>query len=473
MRSTGTNVNAGSRVRLLSGFSGAAALLTATVVVTASLLASCRSRTAETFGLKVEIETRKLSNGLTVILAEDHTIPVVSYQTWYRVGSVDERPGLTGISHLFEHLMFKGTEKYGPKEFFQQLEAKGAEVNAFTTRDYTVYYENFIPSLTDKVIEMEADRMAHLKLTEELLQSERMVVFEERRLRTDNSSEGRMQEALWNLAYRAHPYRWPVIGYPEDLAAITLEHVRSYFRTHYQPANATVVVVGDFDPGKVFARIKKEYGEIPALPRPRREIPAEPEQGEERRLLLHDEVASERFSQAYHVTSADEDDSYALDVLANILFAGTTSRAYRRIVDEKDLAVEIGGSAFTPTYRGLFFISGIMKNGVTAAEAEKLLDEVIREVQEKGVSDEEVQVAVKQLTVQLVDGVRTPHGLGIMIGTVQTTFGTLDRFADDLAKYLKVSAADVRRVAQKYLIPNNRSVVVLSPKRTASSGVAR
>src|SRR6185312_13768503 len=154
----------------------------------------------------------------------------------------------TGISHLFEHLMFKGTPKYGPKQFFQELEAKGAEVNAFTTRDYTVYYESFTPDLLPKVVDMESDRMANLILTDDVLATERAVVFEERRMRTDNTPEGRMQEALWQLAYRRHPYQWPVIGYPQDLLAITTQQLRQYFRAHYQPANAALVVVGDFNP---------------------------------------------------------------------------------------------------------------------------------------------------------------------------------------------------------------------------------
>jgi len=431
-------------------------------MIVAIAFASCE-KSANDLGIHLSLDSRSLSNGLKVIMVEDHTVPIVSYQSWFRVGSVDEKPGTTGISHLFEHLMFKGTPKYGPKEFFQQLEAKGAEVNAFTTRDYTVYYESFVPNLLEKVIDMESDRMANLTLTDEVLNSERMVVFEERRLRTDNSPDGRIQEALWQEAYHYHPYQWPVIGYPQDLQAITTEKLHDYFKSHYQPANAAIIIVGDFDKDKTFAMIKKYYGGIKAEPRPVRNIKAEPEQTEERRIVLRDQVASERFSEAYHVTAADNDDSYSLDVLANILFEGTTSRAYKKLVEEMDICTGVGGTAFTPTYPGLFNISASMKQGVPASQAEAALGEVISEVQSKGVTEEEVRVAVKQLTVQMVDSVRTPYGLGQLIGIVTTIFGDPNRFAEDLAKYTKIKPSDVQKMAQKYLIPNNRAVVTMVP----------
>ncbi len=419
-------------------------------------------------GIKLKLDRHTLSNGMQVILVEDHTVPIVSYQTWFRVGSVDEKPGITGISHLFEHLMFKGTPKYGPKQFFQQLEARGAEVNAMTTRDYTVYYENFIPTLLDKVIDMESDRMQNLILDAEVLNTERQVVLEERRLRTENTPDGKLQEALWGLSYRVHPYSWPVIGFPDDLMSLTVPTITEYFKSHYQPANGTLVVVGDFDSKETFAKIKAFYEKIPAQKQPKRDIPKEPEQKEERRLVVPDEVASERFSQAYHITAANEDDSYALDVLSNILFEGTTSRAYKRIVEDKDLAVNVSGSSYTPTYPGLFIISGVMKGDVPASKAEVELDSLIKSVQEgQAVTKAEIDQAVRQLTVQLVDSVRTYYGLGQLIGTVQTVFGDPYRFASDLSKYLKVTADDVRRVAVKYLIPNNRSVVTVVPKSSA------
>jgi zinc protease len=425
--------------------------------------AGCEGKIDNPLGINLKIREEKLSNGLLLLMVEDHTVPIVSYQTWFRVGSVDESPGSTGIAHLFEHLMFKGTPKYGAKQFFLQLEAKGAEVNAYTTRDYTVYYENFVPDLIEKVVDMESDRMANLAISEEMLASERLVVLEERRLRTDNSPEGRMQEALWGLSYKRHHYQWPVIGYPQDLISINSAKLTDFFKHHYSPANAAIVIVGDIKPDETYALVKKYYGSIKAQPRPSRRVPAEPEQREERRLTLRDRVASERVALAYHVTSAEQDDSYALDVLANILFEGSSSRAHRRLVEELDIAMGVSGSAYTPTYPGLFIMTITMKAGVPGAKAEAALDDVIRKAQDGLVTDEEIKRAVRQLTVQLVDGVRTPYGLGQLIGTVQTIFGDPRRFANDLNKYFKITAADVQRVAQKYLIPNNRSIVTLVP----------
>ena len=441
-------------------------------LLAAVTLSSCKKE-VEQLGIKLSLDRRILSNGLTVVMVENHSVPVVTYQSWYRVGSVDEEPGITGMSHLFEHLMFKGTKRFGPKDFFRNLEAKGAEVNAFTTRDYTVYYENFTPDLLPKVVDMEGDRLGHLKLDEVIIETEKSVVLEERKLRVDSSPGGQMQEAIWTLAYRRHPYQWPVIGYPSDIAGMSTEQIRDYFQKHYVASNATVVIVGDFDSDKTFDLIKKSYGELPKLPRPERKVRTEPEQTEERRLTLYDQVATERFTHAYHVTSAEDDDSYALDVLANILFEGTSSRAWRRLVEEKDLVASIGGSAYTPTFPGLFIISATMKGSVTSEQAEIELDRVIRQVQEQEVSGDEIHAAVKQLTVHLVDSVRTPYGLGQLLGTVVTILGEPERFAEDLAKYTQVTAKDVKRVAAQYLIPNNRSVVIMAPESKRRKGAGK
>ncbi len=434
-----------------------------TAAVASTMAKTTRAAEENGIGVHLNLQTTILPNGLKVVLIEDHTVPIVSYQTWYNVGSADEHLGITGISHLFEHLMFKGTPQYGPKEFFRQLEAKGAEVNAFTTRDYTVYYENFIPSFLEKVIDMESDRMQNLKLNDDVLNSERMVVLEERRLRTDNTPEGRMQEALWQLSYQVNSYQWPVIGYPQDVLALTLSDLQSWYKTHYQPKNATLVVVGAFQAADALELIKKYYGSIPGLPVPKAQIIAEPEQKEERRLVLHDEESSDRFAEAYHVPSASGEDSYALDILSNILFTGTSSRGWRALVEDRDLALSIAGENYTPAQPGLFIISGTLKSGVKMDQIENALDGVIHKVQDQGVTEEEVRIAVRQLTVQLIDSVRTPYGMGTLVGTANAVLGDPALYASDLVKYLKLKPADVQRVAQVYLQPNNRSVVIMTP----------
>lgn len=414
-------------------------------------------------GLRFPLETRTLANGLKVLVVEDATVPVVAYQTWVSVGSADETFGLTGMAHLFEHLMFKDSLKYGPRAFFNRLEAKGANVNAFTTRDYTVFHETMVPSLLPLAIEMEADRLANLKIDSDLLFTERQVVMEERRLRTENSPEGRMQEAIWALLFKSHPYRWPVIGYEEDLRRMDVRDLEEFFARYYQPGNVTIVVVGAVKAAEAFSRIEAAYAAIPGRPRPRRDLPREPDQDEPRRLVLRDQVASEKVTVAYPSTRASEDDTYALDVLSNILFSGNASRGYRRLVEEKEMALVVGGVNYTPLYPGVFMASATMKAGRSAAEFEKEIDLLVDEVKTSGVSDAEIRTAVRQLTVQTVDSVRTASGLANMIGTVDAIFGDPMRFKEDLAKYSRVTGADVVRVARTYLVPARKNVVTLVP----------
>jgi zinc protease len=414
-------------------------------------------------GLHFTLSQKRLPNGLRILVVEDHTVPLVEYQSWVNVGSVDETFGLTGMAHLFEHLMFKDSERFGPRAFFNQLESRGANVNAFTTRDYTVYHETMVPSLLDQAIALEADRLANLRIDAETLFTERQVVFEERRLRTESSPDGRMQEAIWQLVYNAHPYKWPVIGYPEDLKRMEVGDLEAFFAKYYQPGNVTIVVVGDVSTSDVFSKIEKAYGAIPGRERPKRAIPPEPEQGSARSLELRDEVATEKVMIAYPSTSALEEDTYALDVLSNILFSGSTSRAYRRIVEEKRIALSIGGVNFTPLYRGLFMANATLASGHRAPEVVDEVESLLKDVQAGGVTAEEIETAVRQLTVQTVDSVRTAHGLANLIGTVDAIFGDPMKFSDDLAKYMKVKSEDVLRVARKYLVPSRRNIVTLVP----------
>lgn len=418
-----------------------------------------------TLKMPLNMDQRKLSNGLTVIMIEDFTFPVVSYQTWFRVGSVDEKPGATGLAHLFEHLMFKGTKRFGPKEFFQRLETRGAEVNAYTTRDYTVYYQNFSPPLLPTVIDMEADRMQGLVLNQSLLDTERMVVFEERKIRTDNSPAGKMQEALWLLAFREHPYRNPVIGIPQDLLAMNLEGITKFYKTHYVPSNAAVIVVGAFDREKTFELIKKTYESIPAAKQPSREdIKDEPFPDTERQLQLDENIASEQFSVAYPIPSARDPDSYAIDVLTNILFQGSSSRVFNDLVEVKDLATGVSGNSLTPAYPGLLMIGGVMRIGKKSQTAIDAMDLIFDQVKKQGVRDDEVKTAVRQLTVQTFDNLRTGFGLGQLVGVVHSVLGKASLVRDEISKYSKVTPADVKRVANMFLQPNHRSLIFMTPK---------
>ncbi|MFZ9594597.1 MAG: M16 family metallopeptidase [Bdellovibrionia bacterium] len=415
-------------------------------------------------GLELQIERKVLSNGLEVLLVEDHRVPIISFQTWLRVGSVDEHLGITGVSHLFEHLMFRGTKKYGPREFFQQLETQGAEVNAFTTRDYTVFYENFTPRLLEKVIDLESDRLAHLTVTQDVLDQEKRVILEERQLRGENSVETKMFEALWQLSYRYHPYQWPVMGYVQDLITLPLEALQSFFKTYYQPSNVTLILIGDFKTTEALGWIKKYYEPIASGAQPKREIQSEPPATEERRLILREAVKAEKFAYAYHVGSAQDEDSYALDVLVNILFEGESSQAYQKLVKEKKIATHLQGTCYTPAYPGLLMVSGSMRPRVSSAAAEKEIEALIEKVKLNGVTPEQLKAAIRQLTIHGMDQLRTPYGVGQILGALQMLFRDPKRMMEDFKKYNQVGASDVQRVAQKYLDPNNRVVVTVVAK---------
>ena len=417
--------------------------------------------------LKVPFETHTLSNGLTVITVEDPKASVVSYQTWFQVGSVDETPGLTGVTHAFEHLMFKGTKKYGPRQIFQILEAEGANINAFVTRDYAVFYEEFFPrpGLLEKVIDLEADRLAGLEFDDDAVNNERMILFEERRLKSETGVESRMLDTLWGLAYRRHPYQWPVMGNPMDVLNFTPAYLSDYYKKYFQPGNATLIVIGNFKTPELMKFVKKYYGSIEGRSRPKRSFPTEPPQGEERRFVIREKSASERFAQGFHICSAWDEDSYALDILSNILFEGSSARARHRLVEQLNWVNSLAGSAYTPAYPGMFIIYGSMKAGVPYAKLEAELWKLIVDIQEHSVKPEEVRTAVKQLSLQVVDGIRSPHGIGQLLGTVQSIFKDPKRFSHELDRYQSITPADIQRVAKKYFDLNNRTVVTVMPPK--------
>ncbi|RYZ71728.1 MAG: insulinase family protein [Proteobacteria bacterium] len=453
-----------SRKKMALKFS-VTSLVFALVLTVSGCSTTSRSKEWQSLGLQFDLKEFKLDNGLRVLMVKDPTVPIVSYQTWVNVGSVDEEFGLTGLAHLFEHLMFKGSRNFGPKAFFQELEAKGAAVNAYTTRDYTVYHETFTKDLLSRVIELEADRLSGLNLTDLVLYTEKQVVAEERRLRTENSPDGRMQEALWALAYKSHPYRWPVIGYSEDMNRITIEDLEKFFGRYYQPGNVTLVVVGDFEPREAMEMIRNAYGPIAGHKPDRSSIAREPEQREPRDLILQDAVATTKLQFGYPVTSAEEPDTHALDVMSNILFGGVSSRAYNTLVEEKQLAVGVSGVAYTPAHPGLFLMSAVLRQGVSPEQFEAAWWECVKRLETDGITQEELTSAVRQLTIQTVDSVRTAHGLASLVGTVNAILGDPELYKDDLIKYQKVTAQDVVRVAKKYLRKERQNRVVLNPGR--------
>ncbi len=413
---------------------------------------------------KLDVKRLKLDNGLTVLALEDRALPSVAFHVVYRVGSRNERPGITGLSHLFEHMMFNGSAKYPPKVFDHVIEAGGGSSNAFTTSDTTEYMEEFSTATLDSVLRMEADRMRALKIDRANVEQERGIVKEERRANLDNSPGAEMWELLSNHAFRAHPYRWDTIGFMKDIDAIRVEDARAYFATYYAPNNAVVAVVGDFDTKRLFEAVRRYFGGIPRHAPPRPVVNAEPPQRGETRVSLHRAAELPEVLIGYHGVAQQTPDEPALDLLASILSAGESSRLYRSLVYEKQIATSAwagNDSRFDP---GLFTFSAQAQPGHTAAECEAAIYAAIDDVQKSGVTARELRKAKNMLRVGQVGVYKTNLGRAGMLASYEAKFGDWRVWTRVLPRYEKVTAADVQRAAKRYLTERNRTVVTLVPE---------
>lgn len=441
------------------------------------LVLSAPAKAAESLKVtppKLEVKEHKLANGLRVLMHEDHSVPVATVEVWYHVGSKDERQGRSGFAHLFEHIMFKGSENLAPEEHKNFISSIGGRYNATTDFDRTLYYQTFPSNYLERVLWMEADRMRSLNVSDENFKSERDVVKEERRLRIENPPFGRLFEVVLQNTYAAHPYKILPIGSMADLDAATLEDVRAFHATYYVPDNATLVVGGDFDPGQVTQWIERHFGPIPkgskAIPR---DIPKEPAQTAERRTAdYHPNTPLPAVVFTYHVPEAGTPDLYALEVASNILSAGESSRLYRRMVYEKQIAVAAGGQAIVLEDPGVFFFYTILQAGQKAEDGEKELLAEVGRLQSEAVSEEELAKSKNQLISALVFGRQTVQDKTDAIGYASVILDDLSLVNRELAEYQKVTGADVQRVARTYFKPENRTVVYMLPEamRPAAEG---
>jgi zinc protease len=411
-----------------------------------------------------EIRAHTLSNGLRVRVLPERSAPTVSYYTFFQVGSRNERLGVTGISHLFEHMMFNGAAKYGPKEFDRVLEARGGHSNAYTSNDVTAYYEDFAGEALDTVVDLESDRMRSLRLTADSLEQEREVVKEERRLRTENSVFGLMEEQLEALVFLAHPYRWPVIGWMEDIQRITRDDCEAFFRTYYAPNNAAIYAVGDLDPDETLRLVERAYGDIPAGPRPAPVPQGEPPQRGERRARVRYPAQAPALLAGWRGPAARSPDSAALDVLQVCLAVGESSRLRRRMVQELELAVSISISWGWRIDPGVFLAFAELAPGVQVEKAEEVLWEVLASAATKGVTAAETRRAQALLRSSVLHELATHHGVAHALGQAEALLGDWREAGRALEHYAAVGPRDVKRVAAEYLDPARRSVVVLEPE---------
>jgi len=411
-----------------------------------------------------EIKERLLPNGLKIITLENHKSPVVTFQVWYKVGSRNEVTGKTGISHLLEHMMFKGTTKYGKGEFSSIVARNGGNENAFTSQDYTAYFQNFSSDRLDISLDLESDRMVNLLLDPQEFMLERDVVKEERRLRTEDDPISSMTEDLYAAAFKLHPYHSPVIGWMTDLDNLTRDDIYKHYSEYYRPDNATIVVAGDFITEEIVKKIGHYFGGIPKGNTPREVKIIETEQKGERRFLYKREAQLPYVVYGYHAPNYRDKDHYALEVLSNILSGGKSSRLYQSIVYSKQLALAAGGGyTSVQTDPELFYFYAQLKPGRTVEEAETALNEEIERIKKEYVSEIELQKARNQIEAAFIMGQDSVFYQAMLIGQLETTgagTGYLESYIDEIRK---VTAEDIMRVAQTYFSEDNRTVGVLVP----------
>lgn len=413
--------------------------------------------------LKFEVEKYKLPNGMTVLLYEDHSIPLVSYNTWFRVGSKDERPGITGIAHLFEHMMFKGAKKYSGEAFDSLIHANGGNNNAFTSHDYTGYYIDGPSDKLELFMDIESDRMVDLDITDAKIKTEREVVKEERRKRTDNSVMGTLWEATFDLVYKAHPYRWPVVGWMDDLNRITLKDCKEFYKTFYAPNNATVVIAGDIDKSKVKNLIQKFYGSLPSSEIKPRTYPKEPNQGSIRSREIAKAVQTPTVGMVFKTSRAGDDDTYVLDLIANILGSDQSSRLYKRMVYRSQIVLNVNASSYTPQEPGIFQITASLRSGMTSDNILRVIENELWLLRSKGVTEAELKKAKNQIMMDYVNPLKTIHGKANVLALNETLFGDYQVFFRDLDKYEAVTVGQVQEVAKKYLKPEQKSILKIVP----------
>jgi len=410
------------------------------------------------------VATKTLKNGMKVLVQADRSIPNVALYIFYRIGSRNEHPGTTGLSHFFEHMMFNGAKKFGPGELDKAMEANGAANNAYTNENTTVYQDWFPRSALNLIFDIEADRIQYLSFDPKKIESERGVVASERRTEVDASNSGILDEQLQATAFVAHPYQWPVVGWMSDIEHWTMDDLKHHFEMGYAPNNATMVVVGDVTPEEIFQLCEKYIEPIQQHAPPPSVTTIEPEQMGERRLVVRKAAELPLLQIAYHVPQTNNPDFYALNILRTVLVQGESSRMYQRLIDTDQIALDVGISlspAFDPT---ILKISVQPKQGVDPQKCEAAVYEELDKVKKGSISDKELEKAKNIRLVEFYQQMRTINGRANAIGTYEVFFGDYHKLFNAAKNYSAVTKEDVQRVAQKYFGANNRTVATLIPE---------
>jgi len=405
-----------------------------------------------------------LSNGMKVLLVEVPKAPVATVQVWYKVGSRNEMMGRAGLSHMLEHMMFKGTAKYPKGSFSRIIRKNGGIDNAFTSQDFTAYFENLAADRVELALELEADRMQGLILDNNEFQTEREVVKEERRLRTEDDPQGALVEALFAQAFFSHPYHWPVIGWFADLDAMSLDDLQRHYDTFYSPNNATLIVVGDIKADALLPTIKHLFEPIPKGPSPKQAISVEPEQRGERRFLLKREAQVPFVMMGFRVPNYSSEDSYALDILESILSHGKSSRLYQSLVYDQKNSLAVGAEySLLQTDPSLFYFYSLASPGAKVEAVEDALHREITRLQNEPPSDLELQRAKNQVEASRVFEQDSNFRHAMLLGQSESIGAGWRRVDQFLERIRVITAKDIQRVAKQYLTQDNRTVGILVP----------
>lgn len=416
-------------------------------------------------GQAIAVKQHVLENGMKVLVHEDHDVPNIAMYLFFTVGSRNEQPGTTGLSHFFEHMMFNGAKKYGPKQFDIVLEKAGGSNNAYTSKDVTVY-TNFLPDTAlELMFEMEADRLKDLALLPEMVASEREVVSNERRMAVDNNPFGTLYEQVNAAAYIAHPYQWPVIGWASDIEQWTREELENHYRMGYAPNNCTVVIAGAVSETEVLRLAKTYFEPIPRQDPPPAVRTVEPQQNGERRVSVYRRAQLPMQMVSWHIPPTRHEDNPSLTVLGALLSQGRSSRLYRRMVDgELALRAQCGSNESLDP--GQFFCVVSPRTGVEPETSEKVLFEEIEKLRTEVPSARELQKAKNQLLADYYRELKTIANKANFIGNHEVFHGDWRKLNDYEAAIKAVSQEDVKRVASKYLSPRNRTVGTLIPEQS-------
>jgi zinc protease len=419
---------------------------------------------------KLNYTMTTLPNGLKVVFLEDHSTPIVHAELWYHVGSKNEKKGRTGFAHLFEHMMFKGSKNVEPEGHPSWISSVGGQSNAQTTEDATIFWQTFPAQYLPLVLWLEADRMASLRIDEKVFRTEREVVKEERRMRVDNQPYGRLNEIIYDQAFKVHPYKHPVIGSMADLEAASIDDVRDFFKTYYVPNNATLVIVGDFETKEAEALVTRYLGRVPKSDRPvPRDIPAEPPSTKERRVVLHENWPLPAVVVAHHITFDGHPDSYPLHVASKVLSDGQSSRIYKTLVYDKQLALAAFGGGNIIEDPNLFFAVALVQPGKTTDETIAALIAELDRLKAEPITPAELQQAKNQFARDYILGRESNRDKAQTLGHAAVIHDDITTADGEFDIFMNMTAADVQKVAQKYFTAENRLVLTILPGGTGAA----